>query len=1138
MAQLSNRNRVRRALELLGQNLDPFITAATRDKLGDKHWTLLLAAKDTGKGAGSDKKYNPVDPQNGLRMLTENVTSRAISGWYPFDQLLSRAEQSLASELRDIRDREAHHEPFSADDAYRALDTTERMLRAIGAVEAADEVKNSRIDLRRVSSEQEDRRVVKAAGATEVGSAGLLPWREVLRPHDDVAKGNFRAAEFAADLAMVARGEGDAEYTDPVEFFRRTFLTTGLRDLIARAVKRISGDMNAAPVINLQTNFGGGKTHSMLALWHLASGRPLADYPQDVQDLLAGAKLDRDIRRVALVGNHIQPTGLIKDDGTKLNTLWGELAWQLGGRAAYDIVAASDQASTNPGDSLRELLAAYSPAVVLIDEWVAYARQLYGRDDLAGGTFDTQFTFAQLLTEAAKAVPGVLVVISIPASVRDDDGQTEISEEEVGGENGREALRRLQNVVRRVADQWRAASAEESFEIVRRRLFITADGQALAQIGATSKAMVEFYRKHHGEFPREVTENDYLDRLKATYPVHPELFDRLYQDWSTLERFQRTRGVLRLMNTIVGTLWRRGDTAPLIMPGSVPLEEQEVMTEITQYLEDQWKVIIDTDVDGPNATPAQIDAASPDLLGKRFVTERLARTVFMGATPTLRSAHKGIDKSRVFLGTALPGDVPGNFHSALNQLADRATYFYTSGAQYWFDTQANTTRTARDYAERLHDEDVWAEVTHRLQAHRSPSRDGFAAVHIAPDNAADVPDTQEARLVIVPPSHTYDRKQGVESPAVTWASAVLERRGSGARSFRNMLVFLAADSARYAELQASVRDYLAWKYVRENADGALGLTAQQRNQAQDRLDKADRATADRLLGAYHWALVPEQPDPTRPLHLDAVKAEGSDTNLAERTAKRLVNNSQLTTRYGSNNVRLDLDASLRSVWDRDGHISLADLWGFYATYPYLARLRDRTVLEDAILAALDSPIDWAHQGFALATGITEGTYTGLVLPGDSAAPPATLDSLLIVRPAPASQQRERELEEQRKREGERHEGGDGYGGDDGGSGGSGGTGEHGGHDGGGTPPPPPPPPTPVNTRFFGTATLNPQFYARDFNKITQEVIQHLAAAPGVELEVRLEITAKTPEGFDDNRVRTVTENATTLKFDQSGFEQD
>ena len=1118
----SNRERIRRALELLGGSLDTFITGATRDKIPPgETWTMLLAAKDAGKG--SDKKYNPVDPQNGLRMLTENVTSRAIPGWYPFGDLLSRAEQSLASEMREVRDREAHHEPFTADDAYRALDTAERLLRAIGAPESADEVKRSRIDLRRVSSEQEDRRVVKAAGATEVGSAGLQPWREVLRPHDDVARGNFRAAEFAADLAMVARGEGDPEYTDPVEFFRRTFLTGGLRDLMTRAVNRLSGDMNASPVINLQTNFGGGKTHSMLALWHLASGRPVSDYPQDVEDLLGAAKLDRAIHRVALVGNHLEPSGLKpKDDGTKINTLWGELAWQLGGREAYDIVAEADRTSTNPGDSLRELLAAYAPAVILIDEWVAYARQLYGRDDLAGGTFDTQFTFAQTLTETAKAVPGALVVISIPASARDTDGDGFISEEEVGGENGREALRRLQNIVRRVADQWKAANPEESFEIVKRRLFTAPDGQALARINATADAMVRFYRQHHSEFPGEVAENAYIDRIRATYPIHPELFDRLYQEWSTLERFQRTRGVLRLMNTIVGALWRGNDTAPLIMPGSVPMRDGDVMTEITQYLEDQWKVIIDTDVDGPNAAPSQVDRDNPDLLGKRFVTQRLARTVFIGATPTLNSAHKGINKQRAFLGTALPGDVPGNFYSALNQLADKATYFYSSGDQYWFDTQANTTRTARDYAERLHPEDVWAEVVRRLQDHRSPSPEGFAAVHVAPESSADVPDGQETRLVIVPPAYVHDRRQGADSPAYRWALEVLERRGSGARTHRNMLVFLAADSARYDELQASIREYLAWKYVRDNADGVLNLTAQQRQQAVERLERADRTARDRLLGAYHWALAPSQPDPARPLQLEAIKAEGSPDNLAKRTAARLIEKSELVLRRASAAIRLDLDTTLAAVFDRDGHISLGALWSYYTTYPYLARLRDRAVLEDGVLSSLDTPIDWQNQGFALADSWDGQKYTGLVLPTDaSAVKPATVDGLLLVKPARAEDQRAHEVPPVPPEP----------------PGPPPGPGPHPpGRHPPGPPGPPPPPPRPEQTRYFGTVKLNPDFYARDFGKITSEVIQHLAAVDGVQLEVRLEITAVADNGFDEAKVRTVRENAQTLRFEQSGFE--
>ena len=176
-------------------------------------------------------------------------------------------------------------------------------------------------------------------------------------PHDDVAKGNFRAAEFAADLAMVARGEGDPEYTDPVEFFRRTFLTGGLSDLITRAVNRLSGDMNASPVINLQTNFGGGKTTPCwrCGIWprapgnRLPAGHPGSTWPRPASTVQSS--------RVALVGNHLEPSGLKpKPDGTKVNTLWGELAWQLGGREAYEIVAEADRTSTNPATACANCL--------------------------------------------------------------------------------------------------------------------------------------------------------------------------------------------------------------------------------------------------------------------------------------------------------------------------------------------------------------------------------------------------------------------------------------------------------------------------------------------------------------------------------------------------------------------------------------------------------------------------------------------------------------------------------------------------------------------------------------------------------------------------------------------------------------
>jgi hypothetical protein len=1120
MATMTNRDRVGKMFDLLSPALDAFIDRVLSPELPDgTDWAHLVALKDGRRGASDLSRYSRNDPYIQLRMLSEGITGRVRSGWYPFRDHLTRGQEAYASELRDVRNKWAHGDSFSVDDTYRALDTAERLLKAVNAAAAADEVAKLRVDLRRVTAEADDRRVTRTAVVT-AGSEGLPAWREVLQPHEDVASGNFKASEFAADLYKVSTGdpEQSKEYTDPAEFFARTYLTEGLRDLITRAVKRLSGDRNASPVINLQTNFGGGKTHSMLSLWHLASGTDPSGYPQEVQDLLSNAGFEelretgRQLRRVALVGNHLAPTGS-DEHGIRINTLWGELAYQLGGAEGYQLVAEADKSGTNPGQALHELLRRYSPAVILIDEWVAYARQLYDRDDMPGGTFDTQFTFAQALTEAVKATQGVLLAISIPASHDPErDGELAVgSAEEVGGHYGQEALRRLQNVVRRVADHWQPATADEAFHIVRRRLFVEPDARALATISATAKRFVEMYRTHSGEFPRESRDSEYEERIRRTYPIHPELFDRLYDDWSTLERFQRTRGVLRLMNAVIHELWIAGDMSPLIMPASIPLSTARVNEELTQYLSDSWRAIINADVDGPTAVPAEIDRKP--LFGKRSITRRLARTVFFGAAPTIGAEHPGLELPRIFLGTAVPGDVPGNFYAALNQLADKATYFYAQGGKYWYDTRPNITRRAKDQAERLHDEDVWAEITRRLTAHRS-DRAGFAGIVVGADDSADIADVDEVRLVFVPPKYPYSVRAKQESPAVSYAHAASERRGNANRTYRNMVVFLAGDEDRLEELSAAIREYLAWKHVAEHSVD-LDLTAQQKAQAEDRRNRADQTASDRLLGTYHWVLLPEAADPSQPYRIGVIKAEAAAPSLPERVTRKLVNEGHLATERAAQSIRLDLDTWLPKIWAQ-GHVRVGDLWGYYATYPYMPRLRDRQVLDAGIRSAMDVLV-WDTHGFALAEGYNEdsGEYLGLVLPGD----PGTVtvrDNLLIVRPERASEQRARELRKQEELP---------------------------------TPgpvpdldepiatPAPPSPRPPSKTRFFGSRTLNPERYAVDFKKITDEVIQHLAAVPGVRLNVRLEIEAVAPDGFSDDKVRTVGENATTLKFDQSGFEE-
>ncbi len=339
----------------------------------------------------------------------------------------------------------------------------------------------------------------------------------------------------------------------------------------------------------------------MLALYHLFSGVK-ANELAGVDAVLADAKMQSlpTAKRVVLVGNKISPGNPVsKPDGTVVRTLWGELAYQLGGKKAFARVKADDEKATSPGDVLRELFKEYSPCLILIDEWVAYARQIHHQSDLPAGGFETQFTFAQVLTESAKLAGNCLLVISLPASDTYGSPHTQADDVEVGGIRGREALDRLRNVIGRVESSWRPATAEEGFEIVRRRLFEPLVGaESFKQRDVTARGFADLYRTQSAEFPPESRDSDYEKRMRAAYPIHPEIFDQLYGGWSTLIKFQRTRGVLRLMASVIHCLWEKGDKNPLIMPSTIPIDDSRVQFELTRYLSDNWAPIIEKDVDG------------------------------------------------------------------------------------------------------------------------------------------------------------------------------------------------------------------------------------------------------------------------------------------------------------------------------------------------------------------------------------------------------------------------------------------------------------------------------------------------------------------------------------------------------------
>jgi hypothetical protein len=1090
---ITNSERVNKTLLLVRDGIGPGCVAAWDAKYG-RDWKTIVHDKERHSVGNPDV--------TDLAWLLKGMTNTWQEVW---SSQFGPVERSYVSELRDARNKWAHQESFSTRDTLRILDTAERLLAAFSAGEQIKSVQVMHRELQRLQIEEEtrsERRKVAAKPTEGQPMAGLRPWREVVTPHPDVATGRLQQAEFAADLYQVANGLADEEYLDPEKFFRRTFLTAGLQQLLVGAAERLSGS-GGDPVIDLQTNFGGGKTHSMIALFHLASGVPVTKLT-GVDVLLDEHKLElpKKMNRAVVAGQWLSPSiPSTKPDGTVVSTLWGEIAWQLCGKNGYSIIEEADKEGTNPGDSMIDVFKLAGPSIVLIDEWVAYARQLPARDGDArviGGDFETQFTFAQTLTEAAAAVDNVVVLVSIPAS-----------DIEVGGEKGRNALDRLTNVVRRKSRQWKPADDDESFEIVRRRLFEPMTPEQERIRDGVIRSFMDYYREKPGDFGAQVQLPEYERRMRSSYPIHPELFDRLYQDWSTLDRFQRTRGVLRLMSSVISQLWMRDDRNLLIMPGTIPLDQSSVSSELSRYLDDGWDPIIRSDIDGANSLSLRLDEENK-LLGRYSATRRVARAVFMATAPRGQGTN-GVDLKTITLGVAQPGESPGTFNDALRRLSNDATYLYVDGAQYWFSARPNIIRTAAGIAaSNFRADDADSEVRRRIQALRPLGP--FKGVHTFPDGPGDVGDDDDGvRLVVLPMTATHVAGED-KSLALDAANGILAQRNAGPRLSRNLLVFLAAHEARVNELREGVYIYLAWQSILDKRD-EMNLTPNDVKLAESKAKESSETVNQRILETFQFALVPQQEPGKREIIWHQSKPSGNG-NLFERTARKLESEERLITSYGGTRVRMELDRI--PLWKERGDISVADLWKAYCEFPYLTRLASIEVLNEAIGSGVAN-FSWATETFAYADAHDGTRWVGLVTAQHVAPRP----SGLVVRPTEANIQINAVPTPSRP---SGNEGAGGIGGNE--DGGQPDENGDGGDDGGVKPQ--------LKTKYYGQFTLDSVRAVRQLADILESIVDHLNSSGG-NTTLTLELNSSSA-GFDDRTQRVVKENAAQLGAKSQEFE--
>jgi uncharacterized protein len=934
----------------------------------------------------------------------------------------------------------------------------------------------------------------------------LKPWREIARPHKDVLEGTFKQSEFAADISQVASGTATPEYQDAAMFFSRTFITEGMRLLLISVAQRLAG-VGGDPVIQLQTAFGGGKTHTMLAVYHLACRKIPADKLLGIPPILDQAGIQElPFANVAVIdGIKISPSQPSKRGKLSINTLWGDLAYQLLGEDGYEMVAASDADGTSPGkEVLINLLKKAAPCVILIDELVAFIRQLEAGKQYKAGTFDSNISFIQALTEALKAVPNALLLASLPES-----------DLEVGGSSGQRALNSLEKYFARVESVWKPVATEEAFEIVRRRLFEHAGERG--EVEGISRQFSDFYRQNAEKFPVETQSNEYFERLCHSYPIHPEVFDRLYEDWSTLDKFQRTRGVLQYMAIVIHRLWNSDNRDALIMPGSLPLEDANVLNKSIHYLPQGWQPVIEREVDGKQSEPARLDGHDTRF-GSVQAARRAARAIFLGSAPAVSSQTvRGLKTENVLLGTVQPGQTVGVFEDVLKRLRDRLHYLYSEQDRFWFDTKPNLRREMESRKQNINERDELIPLIKTRVSQVFAKSHKFSGIHIFTPSV-DVPDEYGIRLVVLGTEAGFSRVD--TNQAFAAAEEILRKRGEQPRQKQNRLIFLAPDYDVIGRLKEQARIYLAWEsIVHDIESGTLNQDLAHLNQAKRNAEGAEKSLSQLVRETYKWLMAPVEEfvkgKPT--LKWEAVSVSPTAQNLIQEIETKLREEEWLIYEWSPIHLR-----DMLSQWylkDGNKDTSALKVWQDTCHYLYLPRMLNDSVFRDAISKGVES-----EDFFGFAAGKDGDRYLGFAF-GKTTSSMLDEASLLIDReesvaykertkPAPvvpisttettpvqstvgshnAAQQSVSSVTQSISSSGK--------------------------------------------NQFYATISLDPVKAKMDFATIMDEVVQHFSSKLGVAVQINIEIQANNKDGFDQNLQRTIKENCNVLKFNSAEFEEE
>lgn len=736
----------------------------------------------------------------------------------------------------------------------------------------------------------------------------LPSWWQVATPHADIVKGELDEAVFAADLGDVISGKAPQEYRDAELFFRKTYLTKGLQNLLENVLERLAGGKGSG-VIQLQTPFGGGKTHALLALYHAVRNRERITPFENVR-VLADA-LPADTKVACFVGTHADPL--------KGKTPWGSIAQQLG---RYNLIKEHDKERVAPGkEALADIFQASGPTLILMDELLEYVVKAARAEEVQGTRRGQVLAFLQELTEVASSTPDLALVLTLPSSAL-----------EHYDEEAEKALKQLQKISGRVEAIFTPVEGMEIYEVIRTRLFEDLGEEAKRK--EVTSAYFDLYLKMGSDAPEETREVAYREKMEKAYPFHPELIDVLYERWGSFPSFQRTRGVLRLLGLAVQDLWERKEASPLIHSSLLGLDNSRLRMEFIKHIGNEYDSIIAADIAGPDAKAAKID----DQMGSEYHLYGIARGI---ATSVFLYSFSGAEKAGITLpqlrvAVVREGIPPAMVGDAVNKLKDELWYFHSEDSLFSFTNRPNLNRVIID-----REETVGGAVLEALKEELERLRGGEFDVRIWPRQPSDIPDGKKIKLAILSPDHLYPDEYTNE-----FVTALLSRSGEAYRAYRNVILALAMDAGQWANLEARIRRFLALKSLKEDEAFTSTLSSAGLKELEKKYREAKEDLPHLVFNAYRH-LAASSPKGLRWLDM-GMTTMGPGTSLSSRV-KEYLRDQELFLSGISGRALLD-----KAFAEGEAEKSLGDVYEVFLRTPGMPLPESFNILVSSVKSAVKS----------------------------------------------------------------------------------------------------------------------------------------------------------------------------------------